>query len=120
MGALGGDATSLSINPGGIGVYRSSEFTITTGVNYDIVNSTYLSKYEDFKYKMNISNLAYIYTYNTNKTTGWVSASFGIAYNRLADLTEIFLSMGKMLKVLYSTNLFIIQTIRWVVNIMRI
>jgi len=89
FGALGGDPSSLSINPAGIGVYRASEFTITTGVNYDKVKSSYLgSSYEDYKYKLNISNLAYIYTYNTNKTQGWVSASFGIAYNRLADFNR--------------------------------
>jgi len=88
FGALGGDATSLSINPAGIGVYRASEFTITAGVNNDLVNSTYLNKYEDYKYKVNISNLAYIYTYNTNKNTGWVSASFGVGYNRLADFNR--------------------------------
>ena len=29
FGALGGDFSSLSINPAGIGVYRSTEFTIT-------------------------------------------------------------------------------------------
>ncbi|HEX3008320.1 MAG TPA: hypothetical protein VHO90_11980, partial [Bacteroidales bacterium] len=89
FGALGGDATSLSINPAGIGIYRSSEFTITTGVNYDKVDATFLgSKYNDSKYKMNLSNLAYIYTYNTNNNSGWISASFGIAYNRLADFNR--------------------------------
>lgn len=96
FGALGGDASSLSINPAGIGVYRASEFTLTTGVNYDKATSSYLnSKYDDFKYKMNISNLAYIYTYNTNKNTGWVSASFGIAYNRLADFNRNISIRGK-------------------------
>ena len=83
FGALGGDPSSLSINPAGIGVYRASEFTLTTGVNYDRVTSTYLNKYEDYKYKLNISNLAYVYTYNTNNRNGWISASFGVAYNRL-------------------------------------
>lgn len=91
FGALGGDPSSLSINPAGIGVYRSSEFTITAGVNNDLVTSKYRGyKYEDFKNKFNLSNLAYVYTYNTNKTAGWVSASFGVAYNRLADFNRNF------------------------------
>lgn len=86
FGALGGDASSLSINPAGIGVYRASEFTMTMGVNNTNIESDYLgTKYDDSKTKFNLSNLAYIYTYNTNKNTGWVSASFGIAYNRLND-----------------------------------
>lgn len=89
FGALGGDPSSLSINPAGIGVYRASEFTFTTGINVDNVKSTYANnKFENDKYKMNISNLAYVYTFNTNKNTGWVSASFGIAYNRLAEFNR--------------------------------
>lgn len=96
FGALGGDASSLGINPGGIGVYRASEFTITTGVNYDAVNSGYLgNSYEDYKYKLNLSNLAYVYTYNTKKNTGWVSASFGIGYNRLADFNRNISIIGR-------------------------
>jgi hypothetical protein len=88
FGALGGDPSSLSINPAGIGVYRASEFTFTTGINVDNVKSSYINKAEDDKYKMNISNLAYVYTFNTNKNTGWVSASFGIGYNRLAEFNR--------------------------------
>ena len=29
MGAVGGDMTSVSINPAGMGIYRSNEFTTT-------------------------------------------------------------------------------------------
>jgi hypothetical protein len=41
FGALGGDFTSASINPAGIGVYRTSEFTITPISGSTKVNSTY-------------------------------------------------------------------------------
>ena len=34
FGAFGGDFSTLSINPAGIGVYRSSEFSITPAMNY--------------------------------------------------------------------------------------
>lgn len=96
MGALGGDATALGINPAGIGVYRASEFTFTMGVNNNNTTSDYLNtKYDDQKTKFNISNLAYIYTYNTKKNTGFVSASFGIAYNRLRDFNSNATLIGK-------------------------
>ena len=42
FGALGGDFTSLSLNPAGVGVYRSSEFTITPTISYNKVNSDYM------------------------------------------------------------------------------
>ncbi|HEY4787060.1 MAG TPA: hypothetical protein VIH57_13475 [Bacteroidales bacterium] len=89
FGALGGDMTSLSINPAGIGVYRSSEFTFTPTIGTDNTKSTFINNsYSDSKVKFNLNNIGYVYTYNTNKEEGWVSASFGIAYNRLNDFNK--------------------------------
>ena len=89
FGALGGDMTSLSINPAGLGVYRVSEFTFTPTIGSDNTKSTYLENpYSDSKLKFTISNIGYVYTYNTNRDEGWVSASFGMAYNRLNDFNR--------------------------------
>ena len=41
FGALGGDFTSVSINPAGIGLYRSGELALTPGFGQTQVNSTY-------------------------------------------------------------------------------
>lgn len=89
FGALGGDMTSLSLNPAGIGVYRASEFTFTPTVNIDNTKATFLgNSFTDSKYKFNLNNIGYVYTYNTNKEEGWVSANLGIAYNRLNDFNR--------------------------------
>jgi len=89
FGALGADMSSLSINPAGIGVYRVSEFTITPTYNSDNSTSSFYNKnYTDNKVKFNLSNIGYVYTFNTQKEEGWVSASFGIAYNRMADFNK--------------------------------
>jgi hypothetical protein len=89
FGALGGDMSSLSINPAGIGVYRVSEFTFTPELGVDNTKSTFLgSKYSDSKYRLNMSNVGYVYTYNSNKEEGWVTFSFGIAYNRMNDFNR--------------------------------
>ena len=94
FGALGGDMTSLSLNPAGIGIYRSSEFTFSPSVNFNTTNSTLPASASttnipysgsDFAQRLHISNIGYVYNMNTNKEEGWVSASFGIAYNRLND-----------------------------------
>ena len=51
FGALGGDFTSLSINPAGAAVYRSSEITITPSTGQTSVDGTFLgSKVNDSKY----------------------------------------------------------------------
>lgn len=34
FGALGGDLTTIRQNPAGIGVYRSSELSVTAGLNF--------------------------------------------------------------------------------------
>ena len=39
FGALGADFSSFSINPAGIGVYRSTEFTMTPAISWDNTES---------------------------------------------------------------------------------
>lgn len=88
-GALGGDMTSLSTNPAGIGVYRSSEFVFTP--SFSINNSTsnyYKNSYEDSKNKLNISNMGLVFAYSSNREVGWVGLSLGVAYNRLVDFNR--------------------------------
>ena len=89
FGALGGDFTTLSTNPAGIGVYRRSELSLTTGFNSNAYSSTYLGTQSDAsRGNVNIGNIGWISNYNSEKTTGWVSGSFGIGYNRLADFNS--------------------------------
>jgi long-subunit fatty acid transport protein len=88
-GALGGDMTSLSINPAGIGVYRSSEFVFTPSFSINNVKSNYYNgSYEDSKNKMNISNMGLVFAYSSNRQVGWVGVSLGFAYNRLIDFNR--------------------------------
>ena len=42
FGALGGDFTSVSINPAGLGVYRSGELSITPTFGQTKIESSYL------------------------------------------------------------------------------
>jgi hypothetical protein len=95
FGSLGGDMSSLMINPAGLGVYRKSEFTITPLVNYSNNESEYyFNTAEDFKYKFNLSNIGFVSTYNTSKSSGWAGFSFGIAYNRLKNFNSNIIIEG--------------------------
>jgi hypothetical protein len=95
-GALGGDLTSLSINPAGIGVYRSSEFVFTPSLTIANTESNYLNnRYTDTKTKFGMVNMGLVYTSNTNRDIGWVSASFGFAYNKLIDFNKNITMTGK-------------------------
>ncbi|MFI5171998.1 MAG: OmpP1/FadL family transporter [Chitinophagales bacterium] len=98
-GALGGDMSSLSMNPAGIGIYRSSEFVITPGLLSINSESDYLGQTNsDNRYSFNINNFGFVFNHlNTGKenaTDGWVSGSFGIAYNKLANYNNSVLYSG--------------------------
>lgn len=86
FGALGGDFSSLSTNPAGIGVYRRSEITFTPSFTHHSTSSDYLgTTADDSRSNVNIGNFGWVSTYNSEKSTGWVAGSFGIGHNRLAD-----------------------------------
>lgn len=86
FGALGGDFVSASINPAGLGFYRSGEFILSPTLNFDQTKSSYLSNSEtDQKYNFNFNNLSYIASANTGQETGIINVTFGIGYNRLKN-----------------------------------
>ncbi|MDR0660796.1 MAG: hypothetical protein LBG19_08355 [Prevotellaceae bacterium] len=84
--ALGGDFTSLSINPAGIGVYRGMEFTFTPAISYSKTSSSFynVSDVSDSRTRFGFSNMglvAPIYTSGSSK--GPVSLTVGIGYNKM-------------------------------------
>ena len=85
FGALGGDFTSASINPAGIGVFRSSEFEFTLAQGSTDMDATYLgNKTTASRSWMNIPNIGYVATFKT-KSPSMVSFNIGLGYNRLKD-----------------------------------
>jgi len=76
MGALGGDASTMKDNPAGLGVYRSSDFTLTPNVS--ISNNSSVG--------FNINNFGLILNFpNSGNRMGYVTSSLGISYNRLKN-----------------------------------
>ncbi len=97
FGALGGDFSSLSINPAGIAVYRSGEFTFTPSFGKTTVDGTYLgNKATDSKYNLGVDNVGYVTTMPTgsNSESGMVSFSFGLGFNKLGSFTMNALAEG--------------------------
>ncbi|MFA9372271.1 MAG: OmpP1/FadL family transporter [Labilibaculum antarcticum] len=87
FGALGGDFSSLSINPGGIGVYRSSEFTFTPSIEYTESKN---SGFSEDKYSFTMGNVGYVATFIPRMAPekGWQNFNFGIGYNRIANFNR--------------------------------
>lgn len=97
FGALGGDFSSLSINPAGVAVYRSGEFTFSTSVGKVNTEGTFLGNTtSDSRYNVNIGNIGYVTTIPTGESSesGLVSLSFGLGFNRLANFTMNSLAEG--------------------------
>jgi hypothetical protein len=89
FGALGGDFSTLASNPGGIGIYRGSEFSFTPSIYVGKTDSKFLNNVQDEnKYNFNFGNIGLIYTNkmtNDQTTPGWKSWNFGIGYNRISN-----------------------------------
>lgn len=93
LGAIGGDFSALGVNPAGIGVYRTSEFTFTPSLKLSSSNSTYTgAAMADNATRFNINNLGVVFTSAAEgrryKNSAWKSASFGIGVSRSADFTS--------------------------------
>jgi len=105
MGAIGGDFTSLSINPAGLGVYRSNEFTFSPSLTWNSTQSDFLNnKIQQTRYGMKIGNLGYIVTNLSGKESGLVSTSFGFGYNQLNNFNQQILMSGTSLNTSYLDN----------------
>jgi len=89
FGALGGDFISASINPAGLGLYRSGEFTITPTLNINGSESSYLgTPTPENKYRFNFDNVSYVATVKTGSETGIVGFSIGVGFNRLKNFNS--------------------------------
>lgn len=86
FGALGADFSSLSINPAGLGLYRSSEFTLSPSLLYAKTTSTYNGMMaDDFRSNFALSNLGFVATnkIQDGKTnTPWKYYQFAVGMNR--------------------------------------
>lgn len=90
FGALGGDLSCLSQNPGGIGIYRSNDVGFTLGLDFN--NST--SESQGLSIGMsntnfNLNNIGGVFTLKMNSSTV-PNVNFGFTYNKVADFNRRF------------------------------
>ncbi|MDD2197325.1 MAG: hypothetical protein PHE03_00980 [Bacteroidales bacterium] len=97
FGALGGDFTSLSNNPAGLGVYRSSEFTLTPSIKHRLDDTKYIgSKYSDSRTRFMFDNIGLVASFKTLKEEekGLVMVNLGLGYNRIKDFYSETTAVG--------------------------
>ena len=82
FGALGGDLSSISQNPAGIGVYRSNEFGFTVDLDIQSASSNTMgSKYDTNLTKFLLNNIGAVLTLKL-PSTSCPNLNFGFTYNR--------------------------------------
>jgi len=89
FGALGGDFSSLSLNPAGVAVYRSSEMSFTPSL---LINQTESmiggNSSDDSKYNFHLRNFGYVGSFTNEDGGGLAAFNFGFGLNRLNNFNQ--------------------------------
>lgn len=85
--ALGGDLSTLSQNPAGIGVFRSSEISVSPQLFHIGVSSNFHNLSKDYLYNFNIGQAGIVGSLISNTgTTGLISLNVGYSFNKTNNL----------------------------------
>jgi len=87
MGSLGGDLTSLSINPAGIGVFLNNEITVTPSFNFNNSKAIFNQTFKDNSYQLDLNNIGIVFTTGKNN---YKKFNFGVSLNKLSNLDQAY------------------------------
>jgi hypothetical protein len=90
--ALGGDLSTLSQNPAGIGVYRSSEITLTPQLFHIRTDSRFRGTNSDYLYNFNLSQAGFVTNLVTDENN--LTLNWGYSFNKTANLNQTALIQG--------------------------
>lgn len=99
LGSIGADFSTLSVNPAGIGIYRSSELTFTPSLRVNSASSQYLGTTTlDNNTHFNINNFGIVLTSarkgRRRERSDWKAVSFAFGMNRTADFNRTYTYSG--------------------------
>ncbi|MCB2219899.1 MAG: hypothetical protein KQI35_05840 [Bacteroidetes bacterium] len=90
FGSLGADFSTLSTNPGGIGLYTKSELTVTPSFYGASTKSTYNGmKAKDNRFNFNVSNAGMVFASPTRSSTSiFKNIQFAFGINRINNFNN--------------------------------
>lgn len=97
FGALGGDFSSLSTNPAGLGTFKTSRFMFSPVFRMNTAESEYLNeKTPNEVTSLNVNNfgLGFVLKPYDSDAIGWRSVAFGIGYNKLRNFNNEYIIRG--------------------------
>ena len=83
--SLGGDISSMGINPAGLGMYRSNEISFSPLMGFQSAQNSAMSWGENKQNRFAVSNLGMVLNLYEDSNTNLLSMNFGFGYNRVAD-----------------------------------
>lgn len=87
--ALGGDLSTLSQNPAGVGVFRSSEVSITPQLNYINTSAAFNGTISDNLYDFNLNQAGFVSNIVSHNTeTGLIKFNFAYSFNKTSNLSQ--------------------------------
>jgi long-subunit fatty acid transport protein len=90
FGALGADMSAIHQNPAGIGLYRSSELSLTPVLSLGNVNANYNgTTVNNSKMTLQLNSGGYIGSFRPSNSTNVSNINFAVTYNKVKDFNRI-------------------------------
>ncbi len=87
--ALGGDMSTLSQNPAGIGVFRSSEISLSPQLFHSKTSANFNGLSDDYLYNFNLGQAGIVSSLiSGNATSGLISLNVGYSFNKTNNLNS--------------------------------
>ena len=97
--ALGGDMSTFSQNPAGIGVFRSSEISLTPQLLHSKTSATFNGISDDYLYNFNLGQAGIVGNLiKGSGTTGLISLNVGYSFNKTNNLNNTVRIQGNSSK----------------------
>jgi len=97
FGALGGDLSSINVNPAGSAIFANNQMGITLSNNSTKNNSNYFGSTnteKDNSFNLNQAGLVFVFNNNNRNNQGWNKFSFAINYDNKNNFNNTIGSFG--------------------------
>ncbi len=94
MTSLGGDATSMVVNPAGLGMYRHTDITLTPIVTIQRSDSDGGKGYGKGDNSFTLGNLAAVFNVYEGSSSPLLSLNVGLGYNQISNLNYSYSVMS--------------------------
>ncbi|SDX40810.1 Long-chain fatty acid transport protein [Lutibacter oricola] len=95
FGALGGDLSSIDVNPAGAAVFINSEFAATLSINNSETTSTYYNNNSISENDAtNLSQAGGVFVFGGNRNSDWGKTAIGFNYTMANDFEDLWFAQG--------------------------